>query len=111
MREPYIEGVANHDDPESCAGVREGTCEARIGARTGRVLSREITEFREPTSSQGAEGNTTRTVSARCGASLRGLRPLACAESSCARTGKSPRRPGSVARPRAASGRPEAIRR
>jgi hypothetical protein len=24
MKEPYIEGVATHDDPESCAGVREG---------------------------------------------------------------------------------------
>jgi hypothetical protein len=22
MKEPYIEGVATHDDPESCAGVR-----------------------------------------------------------------------------------------
>ena len=24
MREPYIEGVATHDGPESCVGVREG---------------------------------------------------------------------------------------
>ncbi len=28
MKEPYIEGVATHDDPESCAGVREGVGEA-----------------------------------------------------------------------------------
>lgn len=23
MKEPYLEGVANHEDPESCAGCRE----------------------------------------------------------------------------------------
>lgn len=28
MREPHIEGVATHDDPESCGGVREGVGEA-----------------------------------------------------------------------------------
>jgi hypothetical protein len=28
MRELYIEGVATHDDPESCAVVREGGGEA-----------------------------------------------------------------------------------
>jgi hypothetical protein len=28
MKEPYIEGVATHDDPESCAGVREDVGEA-----------------------------------------------------------------------------------
>ena len=111
MREPYIEGVATHDDPESCVGARESTGEARTGARTGRVLSREITEFREPTPSQEAEGNTTGTANARCWSSLRGLRPLACAESSCARTGRSLRRSWSVARPRAASERPEAMSR
>ena len=35
MEEPYIEGVANHDGPESCAGFREGAGEALTGARTG----------------------------------------------------------------------------
>ena len=28
MKEPYIEGVATHDDPESCAGVHEDDGEA-----------------------------------------------------------------------------------
>ena len=42
MREPHIEGVATHDDPESCVGAREGVGEALAGARTGTVLSREI---------------------------------------------------------------------
>jgi|SRR5450755_1534979 hypothetical protein len=28
MKEPYIEGVATHDGPESCAGARKGAREA-----------------------------------------------------------------------------------
>ena len=42
MEEPYIEGVANRDGPESCAGFREGIGEALTGERIGEVLSREI---------------------------------------------------------------------
>ena len=32
MKESYIEGVATHDDPESCVHVREGMGEALTGA-------------------------------------------------------------------------------
>jgi hypothetical protein len=42
MKESHVEGVANHNDPESCTGAREGTGEALTGARAGRVLSREM---------------------------------------------------------------------
>ena len=42
MKEPYVEGPANHDDPESCAGARKDAGEALPGERTGEVLSREI---------------------------------------------------------------------
>jgi len=111
MEESYIEGVANRDDLESCVVVRKGAGEAWTEARIGRVLSREITQTGEPTSSQGAEGNTTSTDIARCLPSPRGLRPLACAESSCARTGRSPRRSLAMTRLRAASERPEATSR
>jgi hypothetical protein len=38
MRELYIEGVAIHDDPESCVGVREGVGEALTGARAGWAI-------------------------------------------------------------------------
>jgi hypothetical protein len=38
MRELYIEGLATHDDPESCAGVREGVGEALTGARAGWAI-------------------------------------------------------------------------
>jgi hypothetical protein len=38
MKEPYVEGVAAHDGPESCAGVREGVGEALAGVRAGWVI-------------------------------------------------------------------------
>jgi RNA-directed DNA polymerase len=110
MKEPYVEGVANHDGPESCAGTREGVGEALTGVRTGRVLSREITQSRAPTPLAEAEGNTPGGVTASLRTALRGRRPLARAESSCARTGRSTSCPWRMV-PRAASGRPEAGRR
>jgi hypothetical protein len=42
MRVSYVEGIANHNGPESCGAAREDGVEALIGGRTGRVLSREI---------------------------------------------------------------------
>ncbi|MCA1851004.1 MAG: hypothetical protein LC647_01005 [Beggiatoa sp.] len=57
MRTLYIEGVATHDGPESCVGVREGGGEALTGVRAGQLLSREIKEFGVPTSLSRTEGN------------------------------------------------------
>jgi hypothetical protein len=42
MKVSYVEGIANHNGPESCGAAREGGVEALAGGRTGRVLSREI---------------------------------------------------------------------
>jgi len=42
MEEPYIEGVATHDDPESCDGAGNDAVEALTGAHAGRASSREI---------------------------------------------------------------------
>jgi hypothetical protein len=42
MKVSYVEGVANHNGPESCGVVRKDGVEALTGERTGRVLSREI---------------------------------------------------------------------
>jgi len=42
MKESYVEGVAAHDGPESCADAREGSGEALTGETAGWVLSREI---------------------------------------------------------------------
>jgi hypothetical protein len=41
MGELYIEGVAIHDGPESCVGVREGVGEALTGVAQAGLLSRE----------------------------------------------------------------------
>ena len=38
----YVEGLAIHDGPESCAGVREGVREAWTGGVWAGLLSREI---------------------------------------------------------------------
>ena len=35
MEEPYIEGVATRDGPESCVGFRKGVGEALTGVRIG----------------------------------------------------------------------------
>jgi hypothetical protein len=40
-RDSHIEGLATHDDPESCGHAREDVPEALTGAHAGRVLSRE----------------------------------------------------------------------
>jgi hypothetical protein len=42
MKVSYVEGVANHNGPESCGAAREGGVEALAGGRAGRVVSREI---------------------------------------------------------------------
>ena len=42
MQEPHVEGVADHDGPESCADAREGGGEALTGETAGWVLSREM---------------------------------------------------------------------
>ncbi len=38
MRELYIEGLATHGGPESCAVVRGGAGEALTGVRAGRAM-------------------------------------------------------------------------
>jgi len=105
MKEPHIEEVANHDDPESCVGVREGTGEALTGARAGWVLSREITQFGAPTALADPEGNTHGCDIASARVALRGRRLHARTESSCTGTGRSLRRSARMAR-RDESGRP-----
>ena len=46
MKEPYVEGAAIHDDPESCGVTREGAGEALTGALASWVLSREMLKLR-----------------------------------------------------------------
>ena len=89
MKEPYVEGVATHDGPESCVVVRKGGGEALTGVRAGEVLSREIIGFGVPTLLNKAEGHTTGDASASPLGTPRGRRPSACAEPPCTGTGRS----------------------
>ena len=47
MKESYVKGLANHDDPESCVAARKSVGEALTGVRAGWVLSREMNLVRD----------------------------------------------------------------
>lgn len=89
MKEPYIEGIAIHDDPESCVGVREDEVEALTGAVAGWVLSREISQSRKPRKLSNPKAKRLGRVNASGQAILRGRRPQACDKSICTGTGRS----------------------
>ena len=46
MRKLHIEGVANHDGPESCVDVRKGGGEALTGVRAGWAIEPRNQEIR-----------------------------------------------------------------
>ena len=75
MKELYIEGIASHDDPESCVGVREGDGEALTGARAGQVLSREIKAIGVPRRSSTSKATPAAALCASRSRAPRGLRP------------------------------------
>lgn len=58
MKVRYVEGVASHSGPESCAATREGVSEALTGVRTGQVLSRERSICSGADMVTNMEGNT-----------------------------------------------------
>ena len=89
MKEPYVEGVATHDDPESCAFIREDGGEALDRGTSGPGIRREIQSSGAPTPFPWSEGNTPYTAIARCVAAARGRRPRARSEPLCSRTGRS----------------------
>ena len=88
MKESYRKGVAIHPGPESCVASREAAIEALTGVHAGRVSSCEIIATGVPTSFSMAEGNTGGHAIASARRTPRSLRPLACMETSRARTGR-----------------------
>ena len=57
MQELHIEGLATHDDPESCVATREGDGEALTGARAGRAIEPRNQGNRGAQAVKCAEGN------------------------------------------------------
>jgi RNA-directed DNA polymerase len=83
------EGLANHTGPESCAGVREGVGEALTGECIGQPWSREMVFFPGADAVGKSEGNTDGRVNRECPADPVRSETLACADASCAGTGRS----------------------
>ena len=79
MKELYIEGVATHDGPESCVGVREGIGEALTGVRAGWAIEPRNQGVRGADAVQQAEGNIAGGVIASRRRTPRGQRTCACA--------------------------------
>jgi len=89
MKEPYIEGVATHDGPESCAVVCEGGGEAWTGVRAGRVIEPRNQRSGVPTPSLRVEGNTADGGRRESSVGPARSESQACTESPCARSGRS----------------------
>ena len=62
MKEPHRKGVANHSNPESCAGGGNIAGEALTGAHAGQPSSSEITSIGVPTLCDEGEGHTADSV-------------------------------------------------
>ncbi len=60
MRVRYVEGLAIHSGPESCAVIREGVSEALTGVCIGQPLSRESFFHSGADIVTKMESNTTR---------------------------------------------------
>jgi hypothetical protein len=52
MEELYVEGLATHDGPESCAGARESTGEALAGVGAGQAIEPRNKRIGVPTLSK-----------------------------------------------------------
>lgn len=61
MRESHVEGVATHDDPESCIGAREDAGEAWDRGTYGPSIEPRNQHYGAPTLLSEAEGHTHRT--------------------------------------------------
>jgi hypothetical protein len=93
MKESDIEGVATHDGPESCAGVREGGGEVLTGVHVGGAIEPRNPWSRGADAVVKAEGDIGNGVIASRGRTPRGQRTQACVETPSARTGRSRRCP------------------
>jgi hypothetical protein len=87
---PYDEGVANRIDPKSCAGFREGVCEAFQGSAQAKLLNRE-NDGRRRFACCGRQYGRARQR--KCPPGQAWSENLACADGLCTGTGRSHGRP------------------
>ena len=105
MKEPYIEGLATHDDPESCVDVRKDGGEAfdRGTHRQGIEPRNQPIWDADTVINVGRQHDRGRYR--KPSAVPRGRRPLACAEPFCTGAGRSrvppPRRVGRIGKAKA----------
>jgi hypothetical protein len=90
---PHGEGVATHIDPESCAGIREGTGEALTGVRIGQATEPRKKKAPGADDVRTSEGKTAGYANRECPDDPAWSQNLACAYASCAGTGRSHGRP------------------
>ena len=76
MKEPHRKGIANHPDPESCAGGGNSAGEALTGAHAGQPSSSEITSIGVPTLCCEGEGHTADSVNRKVSADAAESEPL-----------------------------------
>src|SRR5664280_2258568 len=93
LRVLYVEGLATHDDPESCVDVPRGRGEALAGARVGRAIEPRNQRVRGADVVETAEGNTVGGVMRESPTDPARSENQACTEPSCARTGRAHGRP------------------
>src|SRR5674536_273648 len=89
MEELHVEGVAAHDDPESCVDDPQGRGEALTGACAGRAIEPRNQGVRGADVVTRTEGTIAGGASASRQGTPRGQRTRACTEPPCARTGRS----------------------
>ena len=110
MKEPCIEGLAAHDDPESCVGVREDAGEALTGARAGWAIEPRNQRYRVPTLLRQAEGHTGEGANSKSSTDPAGSKNQSMCGISMRENREIQLSPPSLAG-RAASERPEAVSR
>ena len=87
MRVRYVEGLAIHSGPESCAVIREGFGEALTGVRAGQAIERRNFDLREAHALRTAEGKTAMIRSGEDRADPRRQRPWHVRKSSAREPG------------------------
>ena len=106
MKEPHVEGVATHSDPESCVTVREDGGEALTGARAGRVIEPRNQGNRGAQAVTYVEGNTGSSAIREPLAGPARSENLCMYGTSLRENREAPRLPGRPITDQAAQGRP-----